>query len=177
MNIHYKYFICKSVINNKITIKKRLFLTFYGLRRVIETSRCHYNQKFKDIVIKWLYDLFDDTYISYNIDITNYIIKSKLGYIYCITAPTVNHVKIGIWRSSIDNLYKRYQTYYGNKLNLYYYKIYNVFENEKQCHNIFSKYLISNELFLKSKLNIYLNYLEDISIKIDDTIFNSIINI
>ena len=167
---HYKYFACETIKS----CKKELFLTFCGFRKVIETSRRRFTEAFKQIANKWLYDLFDNTSILYNVDLNNIKIRSNLGYVYCATSPTVEHVKIGAWRSNINSLFQRYQTYYGNNLNLYYYKTYNAFELEKSCHKFFSKNLISNELFSKSNLDAYLNYLDDHSIKINDKIFNDI---
>jgi hypothetical protein len=41
------------------------------------------------------------------------------GYVYCITSPLLNAIKIGLWKGTIDNLLARYITPYGKNLELY----------------------------------------------------------
>lgn len=42
--------------------------------------------------------------------------KQASGYVYCVTSEFVNHVKVGYWKADINNLYRRYNTYYHNPI-------------------------------------------------------------
>jgi hypothetical protein len=156
-NIDYKYFICLKG-NNKCN--KELFLTCAGFRKLIETSRrIKFNIDNKSIMHKWIFQNFDyDKADNFNID-KKAITKSYNGYVYLITSNIINYVKIGYWTGSIDGLLKRYNTYYGNKMDLFYVITKNAFQLEQKCHKYFSEYKICNELFDKSYIENYKAYL------------------
>ena len=135
----YKYFFSKKnaikVKKDGKKIKKELFLTMTGFRKVIEISRQNFNEETKTMVHKWL-NQFDNTRVN------NYIInigpKSLIliGYTYCVTSDLLDSVKIGYWTGSIDGLKKRYATYYGKELVLYYVKTLNAKKLEDNVTNI-----------------------------------------
>jgi hypothetical protein len=157
-NIDYKFFICNT-INNKV--KKELFLTLAGFKRVIECTRKNFSNKTKYILHKWLIQNFEKVKInSFKININKDKLENKIGYTYCITSPHINTVKIGMWRGNILDLYSRYKTYYGNELDLYYVKTKDAYLLEQECHTYFNLYKISNELFKKDYLENYISFLE-----------------
>jgi hypothetical protein len=159
--IHYKFFMCEKPTKKtkKEKIKKTLFLTFEGFMRVIYISK---NDRFKNsnIICSWLHHNFNDNYDeNFVIDSIKNNIKIKEGYVYCVTAETINHVKIGFWKGSKKTLAKRYGTYYGNDLNLFCCKTSDARHLEKLCHFNFKKYNISNELFIKEHLEEYKTFI------------------
>ena len=160
-NIDYKFFYLKKEINNKIKIKKKLFLTFHGMLRLINVSRNNkFNKNNKYIIKKWL-DNFDTKNIdNYKLNNNNIINSNKNDYIYIVTSELLNFVKIGMWRGNISSLYSRYITYYGNNIIIDYYYVNNVRKVEYNIHKHFQEYRISNELF---DLKYYNNYKEYIN--------------
>ena len=159
INEDYKYFICQKR-NNKC--KKELFLTCAGFRKLIETSRrIKNNIDNKSVMHKWIFQNFDyDKVNNFNID-KKAITKSYNGYVYLITSNIIDYVKIGYWTGSIDGLLKRYNTYYGNKIDLFYVITKNAFQLEQKCHKYFIEYKLSNELFKKSNIENYKIFLLD----------------
>jgi len=162
-NEHYKYFNCKKEINNKIKIKKELYLTYKGLLRVVHISR---NNKFNKnfyIIKKWL-DNFDtnNNIYNYKLNTNNFINSNKNGYIYIVTSDLLNFVKIGLWRGNISSLYSRYITYYGNNISIDYYYVNNVRKVENNVHKHYQEFKISNELFDKKYYNDYKYYINKI---------------
>ena len=148
--LHYKYFI----INNK----KYLFLTYTGMLKVIFTNR---NKSINDInkliMKKWL-DNFDTIKINkYNLNIESE--NNKIGYVYLVTSNILDAVKIGMWRSNISSLYKRYITCYGSDIKIDYCLTLDARKSEKLIHNNFEQYNITNELFNKQYYNDYLNFI------------------
>jgi hypothetical protein len=159
--LHYLIFKIHKV-NNKKGNNKSLFLTFRGLQKLIEvTHHKHITDETKYIIHKWLHDLFDKEELEkYSIslldkDLINY------GYVYCITSNICDGIKIGYWKGSINNLIKRYKTYYGNNLDIFYIKTMNPREIEQECFNNFKKYKLSNELYKKKYIEKYKTFLND----------------
>ena len=80
--IHYKYFNClkvRKIIDNRIKIKKELFLTYSGFQRVIFRSyhKCINNNSY--IMQKWL-DNFDKVVLNnYKININDNLIQNNIG--------------------------------------------------------------------------------------------------
>lgn len=88
----YQFFIYEQE-NGKI--KKETFLTYSGFRKMIEVSRINFSEKTKYTLHKWLSQLFDNKlFDSFSIDIQRDVLKSKIGYVYCISSPCTNTVKI-----------------------------------------------------------------------------------
>ena len=96
---------------------------------------------------------------SFNATIKNE--KSKIGYVYCATSSTINHIKIGFWRGSIESLQSRYVTYYGSDLELFHVMTKDAPKLEYLCHAHFDEQRITNELFLKDNFDEYKLYLEN----------------
>ena len=44
--------------------------------------------------------------------------KQKAHMVYAVTSPLLRAVKIGRWTGSVDELVRRYKTYYGSELML-----------------------------------------------------------
>ena len=165
INIHYRYFL---IHNMQKQLRKKLFLTFNGLRKVINTSRNIKLQHNIEILNKWI-SLFDNRlsnpkYIIHN-QFNDFLLN--VGYVYCITSNTIDFVKIGFWKGTIDGLRSRYITYYGNDIEIY--KVKSMYPNklEQKCHKKFDEYKITNELFNKKYLNNYISFLKMNKIKID----------
>ena len=125
---------------------------------MIEISRGkHITSNTKLIVHKWL-DMTSGKINNYNIKILN---KSDqdYGYVYCITSKICNGIKIGYWKGTIESLRKRYITYYGNSLELFY--VYTKFPRilEKKCFDNFIRFKIDNEIFEKENYDYYKEFL------------------
>ena len=162
-NVDYKYFMINREINNKIKMKKELYLTLKGFLRVIHVSRNNkFNHKNIYIIKKWL-DNFDIKNIdNYKLDNNDIINSNKNGYIYIVTSELLNFVKIGMWRGNISSLYSHYITYYGNNINIDYYYVNNVRKIEYNIHKHFQEFRISNELFDKKYYNDYKQYINNV---------------
>jgi hypothetical protein len=158
--IHYKVFRVKYM---KSKTQKLLFLTFRGFLKLINN-----NKKIVDnniyIMTKWLYKMFDNKKINKYMLEENINYKNIEGYIYCITSPLNNSVKLGCWGGEIDGLIKRYTTYYGKDLELNYKKVFDYRTIEKQMLEHFDKYKISNQLFLKENKNQYIEYINKLEV-------------
>jgi len=89
--------------------------------------------------------------------------------IYLVSSPVVNCIKIGYWSNhDIRTLVSRYRTYYGYKLELYYFYCNNAIDIENKIHLHFQKYNFNLELFNKTYLNEYLQYIKNLGYKIID---------
>jgi len=152
-NIDYKYFIVQDFGK----INKKLFLTYNGLLKVINTSRKKFNAHTIYVLNKWLNKIDSSIINEYKIKTNNE--EYKNGYIYFVTSDLLNAVKIGMWRSNISSLYKRYITVYGNNVNIKYFYVDNVRKIEKNIHNYFNSKRITNELFIKDYYDDYINYI------------------
>ena len=155
--IHYKLF--KDCNNFKQGNPNRLFLTYRGFQKLIEISHIIIIDNIKLVVHNWLNKLFNRIELPYIIDINKNKKIANIGYVYCITTYLNNYVKIGYWKSSIDNLKARYITYYGDDIELYYVYTYNPHILEQNCHKFFKCYCISNELFKKEFLSKYIEFI------------------
>jgi hypothetical protein len=161
-NKDYKYFICERYSDGIKKCKKEIFLTYKGFRRMIEVSRNRFSSATINTVHKWLTQQFDTINVDqFQIDIEHDKINSKIGYVYCITSPLVNSVKIGSWKSSIHSLRSRYIIYYGNNLTMFYVKTQNALELERKCQKHFIDNNIENELFDSSYWDAYVDYLKN----------------
>ncbi len=156
----YKYFMCtKTNLNKNFIIKKELFLTLRGMRRLIEVSHTQMSHIMKTIIHHWV-NQFDIKYVKkFNININQNHAQRNIGYVYCITSNIINCVKIGFWTSSIISLRARYTTYYGNNLNMFYVKTNNARKLESKCHKYFAKYRLENELFNINYMKEYVDFL------------------
>jgi hypothetical protein len=174
--IHYKYFNClkKGIITKKQSkIKKELFLTYKGFYHVAYLSRnkCMSNNLYT--IKKWL-DTFDKTILNnYTINIKDSIIQNKIGYVYIVSSNLLDAVKIGMWRSSIEALYSRYNTCYGKNIHIDYFLTSNARELESKTHKYFKKYQITNELFNKLYYTKYYEFIETNIDEINDELFNN----
>lgn len=155
-NEEYKYLNCKKV-NNKI--KKEMFLTFNGFKKLIESSRNNrFDSNTKIVLHNWLKQ-FDKKICTRFIINKNNLEKIKNGYVYLVTSDIVNFIKIGYWRSTIDSLKSRYITTYGNNVEIFYVDTKDASLLEKQCHTHFNNKRITNELFKKEFYDEYKSFL------------------
>jgi len=164
---HYVYFNYEhySKKHARIKYKKEPFLTYIGFMRVINVSRMTLNKNTTISMIKWLEQFSGEKLDEYAITIPT-LFQKRYGYVYLITSPLLNAIKIGYWRSTYELLRSRYVTPYGNDLYIHTITSYDVIEMEKKVHNRFDKYRITNELFEKKYLNKYIEYVN----KHDDNI-------
>jgi hypothetical protein len=81
-------------------------------------------------------------------------------FIYLITSPIINGVKIGM-SSNWKKLYSRYVTFYGDKLSIYAFQCNDRCSDERQIHKHFKKYRICGEIFDKDHFDDYLIYCHD----------------
>ena len=156
IEVDYKYFIVNKC--NKST-RKELFLTYSGLQKVIHTSRQKFGTRNIFIMTKWLQQFDNLTIDKYEIDINEDSAK-EFGFVYCITSPVINGIKIGYWTGTLDALSRRYITYYGSNL-----CIDTAFTRyprllEVQCHTQFKDRNISNELYDKTGWKEYTAYMQ-----------------
>jgi hypothetical protein len=161
-NIDYKCFIkcTKEIDDHRNRNSKYLFLTYLGLQKTINTNR---NQNIDSEVVhtmnRWLQQFDNDNLKNFLIPDTNQL-SLKVGYVYCVTSPIVNGIKIGFWTGDLSGLRCRYVTYYGIDLQLE--TVYTTYPRtlEFKCHNEFKKCNIANEIFDKRYLKEYLCFLE-----------------
>jgi len=151
-DIDYKYFI----VNQK---KRTMFLTYNGLLKLQQTSRTIRAENKYTIHI-WLSSIVPIKNKKFKIKNVEKVRKMN-GYVYCITSPILNAVKIGYWRSSLTTLRRRYITSYGPDINIRYVYTRRPEKLEKKCHSFFNEYKIKNELFKKDFLDEYYRYLEN----------------
>ncbi len=166
-NKHYKYFNNKkedpdSTPNNKkrrSTIKKELFLTYRGFQHLIGTSRnaCANNNSY--IMSKWLANFDKKVLKSYRINISDNIIKNKIGYVYIVSSNLLDANKLGMWRSNIESLHSRYITYYGKNVHIDCFLTADARSLESKIHKHFKKYRITNELFDKLHYDKYVDFI------------------
>ena len=148
---HYKIFIYDN--------KKHIFITFRGIMKIIFCSR-NPNTKYNDLILmNWVQNTAGICSLRCDPVLTD--LREDVcfgGIVYFITCELLNGVKIGFWRASLDSLRDRFQTYYGKDINIYYCRSPNAPELENKIHNKFTEYNITNELFKKDTLLIYLDY-------------------
>ena len=161
-NEDYKTFLIR--VSNKghdDTIKKSLYLTYNGLLKVINVSRNKFIINNANIITKWTNNIINNNnnnnYILLNIN------PDLSGFIYICSSPLINCVKIGYWTGKISGLESRYKMVYGKELFLNIKKVKNVYDIEKDIHSNFQQFNISGELFQKDKLQLYIDYLNNIN--------------
>jgi hypothetical protein len=139
---------------------KTLFLTYLGIRKTINTNRNrNIDSKVAHTMNKWLQQFDNDDLKNFLIPDTEQL-SLKVGYLYCVTSPIINGIKIGFWTGDLSGLRCRYVTYYGIDLQLE--TVYTTYPRTLECicHNEFKKYNIANEIFDKRYLKEYLFFLE-----------------
>ena len=161
-NVDYKLLNLKGFTNGKITNKQKLYLNYYGFLRVINVSHDQslFSNTNNKIIYKWLSNLF-----NYKKSINNTLVRvnrNTSGYIYIVSSPLIGVVKIGYWTGNENELYSRYRMVYGQDVILHFKYVENVREVEKEIHNYFNEYNISGELFEKDKLDLYIEYLNEL---------------
>lgn len=134
------------------------YLNISGLFQLILRSKLPAAREFE----KWLFETgLPDLWAAGKIDVQKLLDNCgqqiakglhRQGYVYAITSPLVNAVKIGRWTDTLDTLLKRYNTYFG-KSSVY------VTCWVKDCVAVeadllfkFKKYRIDGELFEKDKM-------------------------
>ena len=158
-DIHYKYFKC---VRYGGKIKKELFLTYMGFKRLLYVSKHGLSAKSMYIIDKWLTQLFDTQKINnFGIKTKRTKIRRNVGYVYCVTSILIHYLKIGKWCGTIKGLYARYKTYYGKDITIQYVSTKNAFKLERECHKHFENYKITNELYEKEHYEEYIQFLEN----------------
>jgi hypothetical protein len=164
-NIHYKYMNCKTTRENgTIKVKKELFLTYMGFLKLIFVSRTKFTDGTRNnnvyVMKKWI-DNFDATVLNeYVIDTSDIDEDGPEGYVYLVSSPLLNAVKIGMWRGTVDALRARYATCYGADLSLKLFYTRDARALEGTTHAHFDHIRLSNELFAKEHIALYGDFIE-----------------
>ena len=161
--IHYINFIRVKKQNSKninnYNYKTTLYLTYYGLLRVINVSKSNFFLKNINIINRWIDNLINNKYFD------NYILSNVIddfsGVVYICSSPLIDATKIGYWTGSIRGLQTRYKLVYGKDVFLICKSVENVRIIETEIHSEFKEFNISGELFQKDKLQLYINYFND----------------
>lgn len=84
-----------------------------------------------------------------------------MPYVYLVTSPNINVVKVGRWSNDLKSLMSRYKTYYGQAASIYAYATNNDKHIEKQFMSHFANMKVSNELFknVDDSLGVYRKYM------------------
>ena len=154
---HYKYFISKN--KYKKTSKKELYLTYLGFVRVLFVSKYKIKKETYLTVMNWINQFSKINEKEFKI---NFKTKKQIkeGYVYCVSSPQLNAIKIGFWRSSIPSLKRRYITSYGENIELYTFYSNNAIKLEKIVFEYFKNNKITNELYQKKYLTNYIKYIQ-----------------
>lgn len=91
--------------------------------------------------------------------------EGKSGYVYTVTSPLLNAVKIGCWKGSVNDLRKRYVTPYGPDLKVKVVHVLNCFAIEAQVHSMFKQHCLGGELFDKTHQAAYDRTLSQLDIE------------
>ena len=83
-------------------------------------------------------------------------------YVYLVTAPHFDAVKIGYSKQCPCRTMQRYKTLLGSKMIMFFAKVIFASFEEKRMHSKFSSKRIEGELFKKEDLISYLQYLKDV---------------
>lgn len=86
-------------------------------------------------------------------------LQSKAGLIYLVTSPYMDIVKLGRWRGSVEDLHKRYKTYYGKQLELHTTCVDDCCQAEMDMLDAFVSDRASGELFNKEAMPTILRWL------------------
>ena len=170
-NLDYKIMFNHSTV---CAIKKCLFLTYKGLLKCIAVSRVRsqfFNENSKTIY-RWLNIVSNEKQNGHENDsfTLNNVDNNTSGFIYVCTSNMFDGVKIGCTVNE-KSLKSRYTMAYGNNLILYFKKVDNMHQAEKQIHDNFKKFNINGELFQKEHINLYIDYLntEPFNVNQNDT--------
>jgi rubrerythrin len=85
-----------------------------------------------------------------------------MGFVYLVTGSRIEHVKVGMWSGTEKDLFKRYQTYYGNDMNLQLFISNDPREHELMFKKNFENYSICLELYDKKNLEEYIDYIKSL---------------
>ena len=150
-NIHYKFFICKKTNNGKTKIKKKLFLNFYGLIRLLNNTK---DPKTKECNIVNI--------IQNNYNNINWICDKPLK---CKYRPDMLSIINGnVLIIEIDE---------------YQHKKYNANEDKRRTNAIYNEYENKNMTIIRFNPDIYKDYdnIKHNAIKDDDNEMSIRINI
>jgi len=89
--------------------------------------------------------------------------KEKEGFVYLVTSPVCNAIKIGSWRSCIKSLRTRYITPYGLDLVITAGRSTDCGATEKEMHKRFASHRINCELFAKEFHQEYIAVLKELT--------------
>jgi hypothetical protein len=165
---HYVYFKFKAA--KAIRMKKELYLTYKGMHRIIMCSKNACTNRNSYVMTKWLNNFDRSKLENYSVDIERNVLRNKVGCVYLARCKLLNAIKIGMWRSTIELLYSRYITCYGNDVNIEYYMTNDARELEQKTHKYFWEYRITNELFEISHYDEYVSYIKTNAVEIDSEI-------
>ena len=85
------------------------------------------------------------------------------GYVYLVTSPVLNAVKIGCWSSSLCELRSRYATAYGPGVAVQARFVRDCFKTERDLHRMFKDQCLGGELFSKDYVKEYTEALVAVS--------------
>jgi hypothetical protein len=85
-----------------------------------------------------------------------------MGWVYLVTGYRIEHVKVGMWSGTRKGLFTRYQTYYGNDMNLQLFVSDDPRKHESMFKVKFKNYSICLELFDKKYWDEYILYFDTI---------------
>nr|WBF70252.1 hypothetical protein [Megavirus caiporensis] len=156
--IHYQYFNFKKTTENGY--RKKLYLTFAGMEKVINCSRSIHIQNAMT-ARKWLSQFCVSAKFNSLILDSSKSSISNIGYAYCITSDKIDADKIGYWKGTKKDLISRYKTYYGDTVKIFCVKTMYPELLEKKCHQHFKKYKLSHELYDKSRSEEYKLFLKE----------------
>jgi hypothetical protein len=156
-NIHYNIFYTGD------PNKKHIYITYIGLLKIIFSSR-HPNTKYNELfLVSWLQNIVKIKEFPDELCFVNLHQEINLrGIVYLVTCDILNGVKIGFWRSSLITLKQRYTTSYGSNIKILFCRTNIAPTLEKQIHDTFNHYNLSNEIFRKDKLDEYLEYIKNV---------------
>ncbi len=115
--------------------------------------------------LKEQYEKIDTLYLD-DVFEAQFNLKGPQGYVYLATSAHLNAVKIGHWGGSVEDLRKRYATYFGSSLSLEVLHVANRKAVEKHLHNTFAEFRLENELFQKDKYEEYYRCLNCMKVQI-----------
>ena len=87
--------------------------------------------------------------------------KNKVGMVYLVTSPLLNAVKAGYWTGRVIELYYRYRTVYGKKLDILLFDTSDCQLLEDQFKSKFQVYQISGEMFNLEMMEAYKSFLSE----------------
>ena len=145
---HYKYFMESNL--------KILYVTYLGFAKLIMSIESENQLK----LLKWI-NMIVYPEIKNEKIIINKIDKDTInkGFIYAVEAPLFNGIKVGFSKRQMKSQKKRYTTPFTKNIKLYYVAVNDCVMLEKKFQKKFIKYNIDNEVFDKSYLNKYIEFM------------------